>query len=554
MVGINSNLIASSATRNLGAANAVVSGSVSRLSSGNRIIKASDDVAGLAIGTSIQSTVKTLEVALLNTQQASSVLGIADGALSQVGNILTRQASLASQANSGALSTTERSFINQEFQALVQEIDRIVGSTQFNGIALLDGSLAGAANTTVASTPTYSAVGTPGASVHADGVTMTSFADASYQGTGFGTFEVVQFIAEHPTNPATVLRTQIGEKTYIGTLVATDTDGLVAASADLVMTATDDSGSSFTINLAGSATLIEDGTAATALATALTTDLANVQVFQNRGLSSVNASAVTNTAAAGVGAVTILSNNFDTTNNAFGNVTSISGIAGATTENSLSMIINGRTFTASNIAGANSILVGGEEASIVLNGVDVLGNATGETITIATNGLTSQINFQNQDEVNTFVNALSGYLGLGSGSSAGGLSFQVGASTVDSISVKIQSVKTADIYKDGNNNYQVLDITTQEGAQQAAEVLANAISSVIGRRADVGAAISRFDFAASNLEVSIANQDAARGSFLDADVATESTNFATAQVKLQASVAVLAQANQLPATLLRLLQ
>src|SRR5690606_30542747 len=109
-------------------------------------------------------------------------------------------------------------------------------------------------------------------------------------------------------------------------------------------------------------------------------------------------------------------------------------------------------------------------------------------------------------------------------------------------------------YLNDNNVAVSLDITTQEGAQAATEVISNAISSVISRRADVGAAISRFDFAASNIEVSIANQDAARGAFLDADVATESTNFATAQVKLQASIAVLAQANQLPATLLRLLQ
>lgn len=122
------------------------------------------------------------------------------------------------------------------------------------------------------------------------------------------------------------------------------------------------------------------------------------------------------------------------------------------------------------------------------------------------------------------------------------------------IAVSIDSVKTSDIYVDNDDNAQIIDVTTQENAQQAIEVLTNAVASVIARRADVGAAQSRFNFAAANLETSISNQDSARGSFLDDDIATESTTFASAQVRLQASTSVLAQANALPRDLLRLLQ
>ncbi|MCE2993645.1 MAG: flagellin [Alphaproteobacteria bacterium] len=111
-----------------------------RLSSGNRITQASDDAAGLSIGTGLKTDESTLRAALTTAGQAGSILSIADGALDNVSKILARLKSLASQANSGAMGSTELGYIKQEMQALGSQVDSIVATTKFNGTKLLDGA------------------------------------------------------------------------------------------------------------------------------------------------------------------------------------------------------------------------------------------------------------------------------------------------------------------------------------------------------------------------------------------------------------------------------
>jgi flagellin len=138
---INTNIAAMRAQGNIGRASEMAGSSIARLSSGNRIVKASDDVAAMSAGTSLRTTVTTLKMALLNTSQGSSLLQVADGALNQITDILQRQKAVAVQAGSGSLTASERSFLNQEFQNLTQEIQRLSEQTNFNGVALLDGVL-----------------------------------------------------------------------------------------------------------------------------------------------------------------------------------------------------------------------------------------------------------------------------------------------------------------------------------------------------------------------------------------------------------------------------
>lgn len=138
---INTNIGAYYAQQNIGKASNSASLSIARLSSGSRIVRAADDVAALSAGTSLQTNVTTLRTALLNTSQGSSLLQVADGALGQIVDILQRQKAIAVQAGSGSLSSSERSFLNQEFQNLTEEIDRLATQTNFNGVNLLDGVL-----------------------------------------------------------------------------------------------------------------------------------------------------------------------------------------------------------------------------------------------------------------------------------------------------------------------------------------------------------------------------------------------------------------------------
>ena len=114
--------------------------SLAKLSSGSRIVRASDDAAGLAVGSSLKSDITTLKQGSINAIQARSVLQTADGALARVGDILQRMKSLTAQAVSGSVDATSRGFINQEYQALKTEALAVGTNTTFNGTALLTGN------------------------------------------------------------------------------------------------------------------------------------------------------------------------------------------------------------------------------------------------------------------------------------------------------------------------------------------------------------------------------------------------------------------------------
>lgn len=117
------------------------SSSISKLSSGSRIVKASDDAASLAVGTKLKADVTALKQASTNASQASSLLQVADGALSRISDTLMRMKSLATQARSDALTNTERGYLNQEFSEMQAQLDYISSSTKFNDTAVISGGL-----------------------------------------------------------------------------------------------------------------------------------------------------------------------------------------------------------------------------------------------------------------------------------------------------------------------------------------------------------------------------------------------------------------------------
>lgn len=137
LLSLTSSQAAATARSNLTKAGAAVSLSVARLSSGERLVRAADDVAAMSISEKLAGRVITLRQALNNTLQGQSYLGVADGALNQINDMLQRMNALAVQSGSGSLSATERGFLNQEFRALFDEIDRIAANTNFNGVKVL---------------------------------------------------------------------------------------------------------------------------------------------------------------------------------------------------------------------------------------------------------------------------------------------------------------------------------------------------------------------------------------------------------------------------------
>ena len=145
---INTNMDALSIENTLSTTNAAVSTSLTKLSTGLSINSAADDPAGYAIANGFKAKVASMQVAAQNANQATSMLQTADGAYSQVNDILVQMKSLATEAASGQESPSNLSSLNGEFSDLQNEIDQIAGSTQYGSINLIDGNATASAGVT----------------------------------------------------------------------------------------------------------------------------------------------------------------------------------------------------------------------------------------------------------------------------------------------------------------------------------------------------------------------------------------------------------------------
>jgi flagellin len=137
---INTNVASINAQRNMMRTQDELGTSLSRLSSGMRITAAKDDAAGLAISEKLKAQIRGLSQDERNAQDGISLVQTAEGALNEVSGALIRMRELAVQAATGTLGTEERGYLNDEFGALMTEIDRIANVTEFNGKYLLNGA------------------------------------------------------------------------------------------------------------------------------------------------------------------------------------------------------------------------------------------------------------------------------------------------------------------------------------------------------------------------------------------------------------------------------
>ena len=137
---INYNLAASVAQRSLGASQDNYAKQAERLATGLRINKAGDDAAGMAVSERLKNQVRGLNQAQRNAQDGISMIQTAEGAMAEAHTILARMRELAIQASHDTVTANDRANLQVEFSALYSEIDRIASSTQFNGIAVLNGA------------------------------------------------------------------------------------------------------------------------------------------------------------------------------------------------------------------------------------------------------------------------------------------------------------------------------------------------------------------------------------------------------------------------------
>ncbi len=142
-ININTNVGSIQANNGMNKTNSLLQKSLAKLASGKRINSAMDDAAGLAISEELSAQIRSLSQAERNTMDGVSMVQTAEGALNQSGESLSRMRELAIQSANGTLSDEDREHINSEMNALKEEINRVAGTTEFNGTKLLDGSAGG---------------------------------------------------------------------------------------------------------------------------------------------------------------------------------------------------------------------------------------------------------------------------------------------------------------------------------------------------------------------------------------------------------------------------
>lgn len=527
-LSITTNTSALNVQRNLSEANDRSASSLAKLSSGSRVPTARDDAASLAIGSRLEAEVAGLNQASVNASQATSMLQIADGALSQVNDILVRLKSLSVQSSSGQLSDSERTLLDSEFQQLLSEIDRISDDTEFNGNPLLNGGDV-VATTNESKNGSLSSVGI---SVSYD----TNIVNGAQDTDNDGNFDIQGdvFSIEYDstseiitlTNKTTGelvkqdITTALDAKAGAGLNLAAGNE-LEVSFADLGVTLTlgDDFARGTDFNN-GLSPVVSGATPPTY--TGLTATVSN-SGFDSASLIALQAAGAFNAATGNID-LTLTDDGTDIVTLAAAGL-EFSTDGGATFNTTTADLDDGTAKSIQvRLAGASDILFTLDAASIASSS-----SAGTSTLSIAQNNIFGV----QEDSQNTAT-----------------FDYQVGTGTKasDTISVTIAGASTTSLGINATN------ISTQASSRAAIDEIGAAIDTLQDVRAQVGASLSRLDFASSNLSVTIENSESAKSGLLDVDVATETTKYTAEQVIVQAGVSLLAQANQRPSTLLALLQ
>lgn len=562
---VRGNLAASAAIFSINRATTEAADSSYRLSSNNRLARASDDVAALSVGAGLRAKISAQRAGLENASIGSSMMQVAAGGISQIIDILEQQQALAVSAQSGSLTASDRAVLNQTFQEYADEIDQIASATNFNGVNLLAGGLGSSvalANTNALAAgfdPTSADINTTAPAAVASTVAIQAFnkTDGTLMNNGTAAGQV--FVCDSGGTllaNAAYLSASTALYGQFSSFRITDVNYGVSATLTATINGVEFSGTiahnATTATLGNGGTYLRLGATAMALTNAgtvsvaegnLTQGYANTVFMRTASVQGVDFSGTrlqdaVGVAAVGIAMVRTASSSVDIRNFRY------AGNASAADTNILTVEVNGQTFHAN---GVTDTIDDGTAARLVFDGgdgqallIDITGLTAGAVPNTAINDIRT-----NMADRNAFINALN----VGFSRAGGGMSFNMGGGANDTISVALASASTANLY-----GGQTLDIGTTGTAASAETALDAAITTALSLQAKIGAIQEAFDYAGANLETSILGNEAGRSILLDTNIAEESTNYASLQVQIQAGVAALAQANQIPNYMLKLLQ
>ena len=490
-LGIISNYAANVAHRNLIVSDRQVTSSLAKLSSGSRVQSAKDDAASLAIGSRLNAEVQAQKQAMVNAGQASSMLQIADGAMAKVNDILVRMKTLAVQSGSGQLSTVERTLLDTEYQALLSEIDRIAADTEFNGVTLINGS----SNTSTS----LNGQSTANNLIQtADGFASITF-DSSVGAKAFS----VAFNATTDSLTVTDLKTGTSESIALGSTAIAQNTTQTASFGTLGVTIVLNEAFNKTTDIKPTGSQSQSDT---------------------DQLGKIEASSIT--------------------------LTKIDASADMITLNSQQLTIQVNAADSAVISIGNFSATDVDLESSTGTKTVALVDSDGVGFTISFNLTAIFVDSAGDDSLNVddFGTVVFGQVTVGTTTT---FTFKLGTGNVvdvDDVTFSITAVSVSALSMTGTN---VLDV----GASNSASTkITAALDSLNTARAGVGAGQNRLEFAADNLASTIENSEAARSALMDLDVAAEMTVFTSKLILVQAGVAMLAQANNLPQNLLQLFQ
>lgn len=490
---IQHNIAALNSYRNLTGNNNTVSKNLEKLSSGYRINRAGDDAAGLAISEKMRAQITGLETAQKNANDGISLIQTAEGALTEVHSMLNRVIELAHQSANGTYQdAVDRDNIQKEVTSLKDEIDRISKSTNFNGINLLDGSQAG--------------------------------------GSGISEVTKLTGVIQTSTNA-------------VAGVHSTDGAALSAALPDdseVEVSYLDKSGKNQTIkvNVTDTSGSPDVTTGAQAIADALneaskgalkvSVGSGNELVFTD-GVGGANGFKITGLK---IGSTAI------TMETEPSNPGSDAKIELQFTGAGAKFTIDGKNFQIAKqgdpitegyigIYTDNGTVNGADQKAAVISQLEKYGFE-------ATSGTANDTIVFNKADV----------------TKKDGLSLQIGdtADDFNQLNVKIGSMSSSAL------GIAHIDLSTQAGAKTAVDLIKNAINTVSSTRGDLGALQNRLEHTINNLSVTAENMTAAESRVRDVDMAKEMMSYTKNNILVQASQAMLAQANQLPQGVLQLLR
>lgn len=534
---IQHNISAINANRQLGINNNSVAKNLEKLSSGYKINRAGDDAAGLAISEKMRSQIRGLDQATNNANDGISLVQTAEGALNETHSILQRMKELATQSSNGTYQNdVDRENISKEVEALKSEIDRISTSTNFNKINLLDGSLSGngtSGTSGVSATLELSSAAKGAGAYKFTDATAGVYAANTITSTAAADGDAVSFSIGYKDENGNDLVKTVTLKGDGTDLVAEDGTKYTGNDADAV-------GNAIKAELAKDTTFASlftiGGTNADLTLTAKTkgTDGAVVTSFSESAYVAATKTTtpvdqkVTATAAA----------------DAFESVDASKIAAWTGTGDADIFTVNGQkfAFVASTISEENLAKLGSDVNYVKSTGVIATDAATMASLINSKTGLSAAAD-------GAGVIALKATEGTSS-STQGALTLQIGASATKDQQV---SLNIGDMSSKGlkiNN----VSVATQDDALKAISTIEDAINSVSGTRADLGALQNRLEHTVNNLGVTSENLTSAESRIRDVDMAKEMMEMTKNNVLTQAAQSMLAQANTQPQSILKLLQ